>query len=190
MNDDPTRFAATVTRRTALAGLAGLGLALATPVRQTVAQEATAVALPGELPPLLIAYYAGWTAHDDGSRLAALFTEDGVYEDVLAGVVVRGRTEIAAYVAGIFAGFPDLDYEVPSGFVAGDWAATEWVYVGTYTGTSPGLPPGTGQPVRLPGADILEVRGDKIARVRSYYDSNAFLAQLGMLSSPAGTPTG
>ena len=98
------------------------------------AQEATPTASPVALPPPLDEIAAAWNAHDP-QRIAALYTDDAfVTEEVLGGPTFRGRAEIAAWAEANFAGVPDLQLEVRSGFVAGDRAAVEWVYTGTYTG--------------------------------------------------------
>lgn len=158
-----------------------LGAAVAPRIR---AQDAT----PGALPPVLAAYFAGWSAHDDGTQLAALFAADGTLEDVPSGTVYRGPEEIATYPAAFFAALPDLHFAEASGFVSGERAAAEWVLVGMYTGTFPGLAPGTGQPVELRGVDILNLRDGMIQHVSSYYDSYSFLVQVGVLPVAAGTP--
>ena len=190
-------FAPDLSRRVALRHLGSGGLAAALLTRSVgmaAAQDASPTADTAALADLLAAYDAGWNAHDDGSQVAALFTTDGTYEDVPAGLVLQGREEIAGYVAANFTGFPDVTLTTTRtpfglGFAVRGWAAKEWVYAGTYSGEYPGLPPGTGQPVSLPGVDILELRGDQIAHVRSYYDQYTFLGQLGMLpSAEAATP--
>ena len=48
------------------------------------------------------------------------------------------------------------------------FAVLEWVSDGT-------LP--SGQPIRYPGASILEFEGDRVSRFITYYDSAAFLPQ-------------
>ena len=50
---------------------------------------------------------------------------------------------------------------------------------GTNTGSLQGLPP-TGRSVEVPGADFIEVEGDKIRSVQGYFDSRAVPDQLGL----------
>ena len=52
-----------------------------------------------------------WSAHDP-DRLVALFTDDGVYEDVTFGVVSRGQAEVRAFAQRIFAGAPKLQTRI------------------------------------------------------------------------------
>ncbi len=148
------------------------------------AQDATPT-----LPPILAAYEAAWNAGDDGSTLAALFAEDGSFEDVPFGMTYQGREQIAAYAAVNFAASSDLSIPTVAGFATETWAANEWIYRGTYTGQFPGLPPGKGQSYSFRGAHILELRDGMITRVRAYYDLYTILVQTGAAPSPGGTPT-
>jgi len=45
--------------------------------------------------PLLERWAAGWSAHDP-ERVASLYTDDCVYEDVPLGAVSRGKRELTA----------------------------------------------------------------------------------------------
>ena len=47
----------------------------------------------------------------DGAAVAALYTEDGIHEDVPAGVMARGREEIAAFVDEVTSQFRDVRLE-------------------------------------------------------------------------------
>ena len=57
------------------------------------------------------------------------------------------------------------------------WA--RWEMTGTDDGPFNGLPP-TGRGVRLPGADLVRVTGDRVAEVRGFFDSAAIPRQLGL----------
>ena len=172
----------------AVAAVLAAGTALA------AAQDASPAASPVALPPPLDEVAAAWNARDP-QRIAALYTDDAVVEEAVLGApTFRGRAEIAAWAEANFAAIPDLRLEVRSGFVAGDRAAVEWVYAGTYTGqfTGLGLPPGTGQAVAVPYVSVYELADGKIRREAIYFDSALFLSQLGLLAAPvtpaAGTP--
>jgi predicted ester cyclase len=69
--------------------------------------------------------------------------------------------------------------------VAGDRAASEHTGRGTHTGPLAGptgeLPP-TGRRFELRSAELYELRGGKVARVRAYYDVATLLRQLGLLA--------
>lgn len=154
-----------------------------------VAQDATPFDDVNPLPPILAAYEAAWNAGDDGSQLAALFTEDGSFEDVPFGMTYRGHEQIAAYAAVNFAASSNLAIPTVAGFATDTWAVNEWTYSGNYTGQYPGLPPGDGQPYSFRGAHVLELRDGMISRVSAYYDLYTILVQVGAAPAPDGTPT-
>ncbi len=134
-------------------------------------------ALPPPLQQLVDAANAG-----DGQALAALYIEDGSHEDVPAGVMARGRGEIAAYVGGVFAQFPDLRLEPIASRLNGDLAVLEYTLSAT--------DPTAGKPVVYRGVLIFELDGTLIRRTADYYDYAAILGQLGLLPAleTEGTP--
>ncbi len=179
-------------RRRVLGGLLGgtlTGVLAPRGIRSAAAQDSTP--MPESVPPIVQEWAAAWSEHDDGTRLAALYTDDATHEEVPSGTVFTGPQEIGGYAESHFAAFPDVMLELRSAFAAGDWAAAEWVYAGTYTGSLPGLPPGTGQPFSVRGTAIFELQDGKIQRSASYFDFYSLLVQLGVLPAPgaAATPT-
>jgi steroid delta-isomerase-like uncharacterized protein len=124
---------------------------------------------------------AYWSAHDL-ERLLSLFTEDVVYEDVPMNVVNRGPAQLRAFGEAIFAGFPDVSWEVLSSFATGTGGGAEWVMRATHKGDFPGMP-ATGKRIEVRGASIFEFDGDKIRRCSDYWDMAACLKQLGLLPS-------
>jgi steroid delta-isomerase-like uncharacterized protein len=124
---------------------------------------------------------AAWSAQDR-DRLAAIFTDDCVYEDETMGVLTRGKAELKAFADGIFAAIPDFAVELSSRFTAGSWAAMEWIMSGTHRGDLPGLP-ATGKPFALRGASILELSSGRLARCTDYWDMESLLRQIGAMPS-------
>jgi len=128
------------------------------------------------------ALYAAWADHDP-TRIDAIFTDDGVYEDVAGGAVRRGKVEIKQLLSATFVFAPDFHVTLTSLAVSGDTATTEWVIQGTQTAPtgvgSIGELPATGRTFRLRGASIVLLRGSRIARVTDYYDMATFWRQLG-----------
>jgi predicted ester cyclase len=57
-------------------------------------------------------YVDAWNARDT-ARLAATFREGGTYQDPNTGGPL-GTEALAAYAAGLFAAFPDLEFETVS----------------------------------------------------------------------------
>lgn len=123
-------------------------------------------------------YFAAWNAHDpDG--IAASLHPDGRYADpnVPDGLPPQG---LAQYAAGLFAGFPDLRFELVSHAEAGPaTVVAQWRMVGTNAGSMRGNPP-TGRSVDLPGADVVTVEGDRVRHVQGYFDRQTMLEQLGL----------
>lgn len=122
-------------------------------------------------------YFAAWNTRD-ASAIVGMFTDGGIYSDPVSGEV-SGQA-IGDYAAGLFAGFPDLSFEVVShGLVNESTVAAQWIMRGTNTGSFRGLPP-TGKTICVPGADFIVVEGDRIRSVRGYFDSRVVPDQLGL----------
>ena len=123
-------------------------------------------------------YFDAWI-HRDADGIIAVFTEDGTYSDPTAGQGLR-RGATADYARGLWDAFPDLTFEIISKAQTGpESIAAQWVMRGTNTGSLQGLPP-TGRSVEVPGADFIEIEGDKIRSVQGYFDSRAVPDQLGL----------
>jgi len=121
--------------------------------------------------------YTAWSLHQP-ERIDAIFTDDGVYEDVAGGQIHRGKQEIKQLLRAAFSWAPDFRVTMASLIVGADAAATEWVSEGIQTGPLGELP-ASGNSFRVRGASILAFRDGKIARVTDYYDMATFLRQLG-----------
>ena len=125
-------------------------------------------------------YVAAWNARD-AAKLAASFGPDGTYEDPNTGGPL-GIAELASYVAGMWAAFPDLEFEeVSCGQSTPEHVTLAWIMRGTNAGSLRGLPP-TGARIALPGVDLLTVRGDGVERVQGYFDRATLMEQLGLQS--------
>jgi len=123
-----------------------------------------------------------WESQDP-QRVAALYAENGVREEVLiTHSVLRGRAEIARQVSAYMQAVPDCFVEIrrvvertDGGFVV------EWTWGGTHTNDIEGLPAG-GERVELPGTTIYDMDGDLIARENLYCDFSIMLASAGLLA--------
>jgi steroid delta-isomerase-like uncharacterized protein len=130
--------------------------------------------------PLAVAhrYFDAWNRRDP-DEIAGLFAEGGTYCDPASGGTLSGAA-IAGYAGGLFGAFPDLAFEIVSAAPAGEGrVAAQWVMRGTNTGSLAGNPP-TGGKVELPGADFIQVEGDRVRSVQGYFDQRAFAEQLGL----------
>jgi len=141
------------------------------------AQDGTHVATSD----LLDGYVAALNAHD-AEDAARFYAEDAVVtQAVHEGNTFTGRDQIAGWIGDNLGGLPDLDVAVVGVVEEDDRLAWEWIYRGTYTGQFPGVPDGSGQPVELRGASVMEMQDGKIVRETLYYDNLAFLTQIGAM---------
>jgi steroid delta-isomerase-like uncharacterized protein len=153
--------------------------------RSATAQPATPAASPVAVPALFQAWLNAYI-DEDPDAFAALYTPDGIYEDVPSGQAVQGREAIAALAAD-FMLYQDNYAFAPSAFFQGDdWAVLEV--------NSSATDAETGQPifgVRI--ATVFELDDGQIRRSSDYYDVAGILAQLGLLPEEGtplpGTPT-
>ena len=109
----------------ALAGLAG-----------QAPRPAAADHVPGpgaHLDHFVQAYCAAWSSgHPE--RLAAMYAPDAVLEEVVSGgVVARGRGEVAAFAASLYAAFPNFAATPRAGFSGGGRAVVEWTLTGEWS---------------------------------------------------------
>ena len=62
-----------------------------------------------------------WSSHDM-DQVLPLYTDDCIYEDVTLGAVNHGKVELRRFGQMFISGFPDVRFEMTSGFVAANWA--------------------------------------------------------------------
>lgn len=125
-------------------------------------------------------YFDGWN-HGDGAAVVGSLTSAGTYEDPTTGGPLTGDA-LAASVAGLALGFPDLSFDVASVARTSDASVVvEWVMRGTNTGPMPGGP-ATGGAIALPGVDLIDYDpdADRLSKVVGYFDTGTMLRQLGL----------
>jgi steroid delta-isomerase-like uncharacterized protein len=128
---------------------------------------------------LVASNFAAWNAHD-ADKVASLYTDDVVYEDVAFGMVAHGHEEMRKMAAGFFASVPDFKLEVVSKTSMGNRGSVEWVFSGTDVGLYK-----TGKKFSVRGASIYELRGGRFSANRDYYDTASLMRQVGVLSKAA-----
>ena len=172
-----------LSRRTVAKG-AGVGAAAAALVALRLGASARPVGAQDnqEDQELLDAWAEAWSS-GSGEEVAALFAEDGVYEDVPFEVTVEGRDEIAVHLQAFFDAGRDFrqtneaSAAIPNGFVV----QFRYEYTSAATGNS----------VSYRGVSILEVADGQIARETDYYDQATIIRQEGgtcEAAAAAGTP--
>jgi ketosteroid isomerase-like protein len=96
----------------------------------------------------------------DADALAALLTDDTVFEDTSApdGRRVEGKTAVVAYWRSWFARNAEAAFEAEDVIVSGDRAVVRWIYRKTRHG----------QPWHLRGVDVFTVRDGRVAAKLAY----------------------
>lgn len=125
-------------------------------------------------------YLKAWNSHDI-NKILSFFTDDCVYEDAALGAVNHGKKELGAFANSVFTDMPDFKLEIKSAFVAGDWAGSEWVMIGTHAHSSFAKIPATGKHFSVRGASITELRQGKISRNTDYWNMATFMQQVGLM---------
>ncbi len=121
----------------------------------------------------------------DADAFAALFAEDAVGHHPFFPEPIRGREAIRASEQGLFDSFSDIHVEVRSVLADHGRCAMEVVLGATNTGPldlgGDEPLPATGCSVEIPAVWWCELGDDeRIAEARDYFDTAAFMAQLGL----------
>ena len=137
------------TRRQVVGSLLGGAVAVGTHrPRSTRAAAQDSAPDSGSVPPVIQEWAAAWSVHDGATTLPLSIRATPPTEEVPSGTIFQGPQEIGGVRQSHFAAFPDVALELTSAFAAGDWAAAEWVYAGTYSGSLPGYRPAPASPSR------------------------------------------
>lgn len=108
-------------------------------------------------------------ASPDPDELAAYFTEDAVYHNIPMQPV-RGRDAIRDFIAGFVAAFDGIDFTVHRQVSDGTLVMNERTDVMRRQG---------GDPIPLPVMGVFEVRDDRIAAWRDYFDMATITSAFG-----------
>jgi predicted ester cyclase len=97
--------------------------------------------------------------------------------------VLHGHEGVASFIAADRRAFPDLFWLTEDLTPARDIVIHRYVGYGTFTSDWFGIPP-DGAHVKRPGIATLRVREGRIIEVRVFWDSLAFMQQLGVVPAP------
>ena len=139
--------------------------------RATVAEPA--IAAPAAVEEIFQRWKKAWNDHDGGA-VAALCTEDLVYDEPALGDTVYGREAIQNFVVTMDSAFPDYEFFLEGLYADLDRPAVlvAWRFSGTHART--------GRKVEFHGDDRLLSRQDGlIGAYRCLYDNDLVLRQLG-----------
>jgi steroid delta-isomerase-like uncharacterized protein len=126
---------------------------------------------------LLRRYYDAFNAGDPEGMLACL-TED-VEHRVNEGGHRIGKARFAEFCSHMGVSYrEELRDLVLFATDDGSRAAAEFVVHGEYLQTDPGLPKARGQRYILPAGGFFEIRGDRIARITTFYNLRDWVAQV------------
>lgn len=139
-----------------------------------------------DLEQLNAAMFAAYNAHDPAGVLA-LLTDD--IEWVEPEGHYTGKNEVETSLQALFEAFPDAVWPTESVVLlpAADHQtmAVTWTWQGTQEGPYNGLP-ATGKKVDIDGVTVAKLHGTKIKELIFYFDTYAYLAQLGVVPELEG----
>lgn len=93
---------------------------------------------------------------------------------------VVGLKAVKDFYANYVTGFSNIKFTVKDCFGQGNKIAKHWVFEGTHTGEFFGIA-ATGKTVKVEGATLVRMEGDKIAEEQDFFDNLEFMQQLGLI---------
>jgi ketosteroid isomerase-like protein len=121
----------------------------------------------------------------DVDQFKSLFTEDGYFYDVSAGVKYRGE-ELGRSIDIYATAFPDMHRELYDLYVAGYVVVVELSLNGTHRGPLAlpvGTIPATGKEMHAPCCDVFYLKEGKVTSFHCYTAATVIFAQLGVLGN-------
>jgi steroid delta-isomerase-like uncharacterized protein len=129
---------------------------------------------------LMDAWEAAWSGKDP-SAFEELLAPDFHYEDPLTGEPLQGADELARHAARLWEAFPDARLERTGERLTDEkFVAAPAKLVATHKGPLEGLP-ATNRFVVMHCIFYCELRGERLFRVRAFYDLYGAATQLGIL---------
>lgn len=125
---------------------------------------------------LIQQYVQVWNTKET-EKLSTIFSKPALYKDALQeGNAIE---VLSASIVETASAFPDVSFEVITLVKesTGGLLAFEWSMKGTNTGSFFGAEP-TNKKIEILGADVIQIKDEKIISIRSYYDSSQFSTQL------------
>jgi steroid delta-isomerase-like uncharacterized protein len=105
--------------------------------------------------------------------------DDPAYILMATGQEFHGKDGVASFYSGLFAAFPDADFDLKNVFVGEEGVVEESVLTGTHQGEWMGLAP-TGKRIELPLIIVFPMKDGEILGERLYFDLMTFNRQLGL----------
>ena len=124
----------------------------------------------------------------DPAQIAAIFTEDVVFEDDAWPETVNGHAGMTRFLTTLWRAFPDFRFELVAGpYLTEDGSGASVRARTTGTMTGPFDPPGfapTGTRMTTEYGGFYEFEGDRIRRARIVVNMNDSASQLGAAPKP------
>lgn len=136
---------------------------------------------PHSIPVVAEQWMTAWNSKSP-QAMVALFTEDGIYEDLAFQVASVGHKSIAGWISVGTDHMPDIRIDITDAFQSDERVALRWTFTATPTFLGPVR--STGQRFSVPAASIFEMREGRIAKVQDYYNLADILRQLKLPSGP------
>ena len=124
-------------------------------------------------------------AEKEPKKFRSLFTENGYWWDVPAGVKYHGD-EIARAADIYSTAFPDMHRELSKLYIDGAVVVVELSLIGTHRGDLPmglGTLPATGNAFHIPCIDVFHLENGKVSAFDCHYAGTIMLGQLGVLGN-------
>jgi steroid delta-isomerase-like uncharacterized protein len=115
------------------------------------------------------AYSGAWASHDPDA-IAAMHSDDSVFELHDVGAPATGRAAVRNLIATLLAVVPDLRFELKRAHFGAEHYVTEYVMSGTAQGKA----------LSIAGADIFTMNDGLVGRKDTYLDWLAFQRQVGV----------
>jgi steroid delta-isomerase-like uncharacterized protein len=126
------------------------------------------------------------------NRAGELMSDDVEFEDVAAGVILRGADGFVSYAQSWAGAFPDMRIETLAVFADETFVAGEFRGSGTHQGTLPtpaGDIPPTGRRFEERFVFFCDAADGKLTAIRDYYNAMSMMTQLGLMPEPAASPS-
>ena len=114
-------------------------------------------------------YSGAWAVHEPDA-IAAMHTDDSVFELHDVGAPATGRAAVRDLIAILLTAVPDLRFELKRAHFGAEHFVTEYVMSGT----------AEGKPFAIAGADVFTMRDGLVGRKDSYLDWLAYQRQVGV----------
>lgn len=125
----------------------------------------------------------------DLDALLSLYHQDGIFEDKAFGIVHHGHDGLREVFDFTYRMMPDFRVAYGDHVVTADYAASRWIFTGSFHGTFEGRRY-AGAPVRIEGVSFMRLREGKIVQNTDYWNLASLAEQLnGATSEPAPTET-